>query len=435
MRMLNIKRFYLFILSIFILFFIAVGSSVYFFNVNDYSAWITKQIQQSTGYDVRFEAFENRWLADNYLSISGLSLYQQQQRVLFIKRLDLQVDKLDLWSRQLEIASIKLSGVEIDILQPLQLSEKTIEASDKTEKQIADFQNIAWEKLHIKQFQILDLNASLFHEGKQLQLKEADFEFNNLLIIEQKKLQLLPRNIDFKTNFKQLALNDSQQKAQLADFQLAVDAYLLQRKAELKVSVGQIHFKSQQSPPLQLNALSLNLQLENNSLRLQDFWVDLFSGSLAINAQAMLDIKLLPTPKVTIQQVVVNSLIAKDMHLNIPVLTQSSAEPQPATDKKQLAIASMLIEKLNIKNVTVLSESELLPLQLKSVDAQLNNLYVIQEHQLLDVAKLNEQSASFSLAFDYLRWKKSVVEQFAIAGSLQQDDPAWQLLKSFVGEK
>ncbi|MCP4320303.1 MAG: hypothetical protein GY787_00270 [Alteromonadales bacterium] len=433
--MLSIKRFYLFILSIFLLFFIVVGSSVYFFNVNDYSLWITKQILQSTGYDVRFETFENRWLADNYLSITGLSLYQQQQRVLLINRLELQVDKLDLWSRQLEIGSVKLTGLQVDIQQPLNLTQKTVEADDKTERQSTDLQNIAWEKLHIKQFQIIDLNASLFHEGKQLQLTKAGFELNNLLIIEQKKLQLLPQHIDFKTNFKQLMLNDTEQKARLVDFQLAVEGYLPQRQAELEMSVGNIQFESPQSASIHLNALSLNLQLEDNRLLLQEFMVDLFSGSLNISGQAQLAIKLLPIPTLTIERVAVNSLTAKDMQLNIPALMQSNDESQPATDKKQLPIAELWIEKLNIKNVTVSSGSELQPLLLKSVDAQLNNLYLIQDHQLLDIAKLNEQSASFSLAFDYLRWQKSVVEQFSIAGSLQKDDPAWQLLKSFVVEK
>lgn len=409
--------------------FIVVGGSAYFFNVNDYSQWITKQIHQSTGYDVRFESFENTWLTDKQIVITGLALYQQQQQVLLINRLEIQVDNLDLWQRQLEIKSVSIQGVEVELHKPFILEETYVKNNQQIKPKSTDLENIKWERLHIAKFDITGLNAFLQNEEKKLLLEEASFVLNDLLIIKQKQLQLIPENLSFISDFQRLIVSDNNQKATIDNLQLSVNASLQQRQAMVNVSSDSVQLENNNSPPVLLQSLGFDLQLKGNKLSLSDFFVNAFSGSLALQADALLAIRLLPKPAIKVQKLILNSLVAKDMQLHTPILSGSNDNPSQSVKSELLPIGELLIESLNLENISVLSESKKWPLQLKSVDAQINNLTAIQDNQLIGVNQLDQQSANFALAFDYLLWKKMVIEQFNIAGSLEENDPAWKLLK------
>ena len=149
----------LFLLSILV---IVLSSSYYFFSVNDYSEWISQQVKSATGYDLRFQRFENNWFEDNRLSFIGVSLYQQQQPIAVIKRLDIDVDSLDLWQRELVINSIKLDGVDIKLKTPLTLSESDVQTSpqqnSQTQQATSKTTNLDWEKLYISTIEITHLN-------------------------------------------------------------------------------------------------------------------------------------------------------------------------------------------------------------------------------------------------------------------------------------
>ena len=415
------------IVLLFLLFFTVVGSSVYFLNVNDYSQWITKQIKQSTGYDIRFEHFENNWLAEKQLSISGLALYQQEQRVVFIDRLELQVEELDLWQRQLLIRHIYLDGVEVDLQQPFITQESKVEVSSGATNTRFDLQNIRWESLHLGALRITALNASIQNEDKKIDLSDANFELNDLSIIDKQQLQIIPKNVDFGTTFKLLQFSDNQRSITLDNFKLSFKAFLSQRQAKLALAAEHIEVRA---PYLvQLQSLDLALDLAEDKLSLQRFIVEAFSGSLSMQAEAKVVVSALPFISIKLQQGVLHSLVAKNMLLHIPTLVEQSGEVRHEAGGGPLAIDELLIKRIELDNISVQSEAKQLPLVLRSANAQLSNLYIVQNYQLLDVSKLNEQSANFSLMVDYLRWKTASIEKLSIVGSLKEDDPAWLLLQ------
>jgi hypothetical protein len=439
--MLNVKRFVIIVFSMFCLLAVAVTSIFYFLNVNDYSKLISEQIKQSTGYDVRFEYFENNWLADNYLALVGVSLYQQQRRILYIQRLELQISKLDFWQQDLAIKRILIQGVEIDMSQPLMLKESQLTDVQKnigiedSSALISKPQNLAWETLHIANLQITDLNASMQHKGQNISLNGASIELNDLLIIDHNQLQILPKHVDVKTQFNHLQFSDKSQKIQLNNVKLSVTGDLLKRQANIDLSGDAIELKTADKIPLLFESLQVQLQLAQNKLSLVNLSVNAFAGSLIANVDALLVINFLPKPTIKVRQVVLNTLIAKDMEIVIPSFSSSNTQPEKSTTDELLPIREFLIKNINLQNIGLQSETETLPLTVKSANLKVSNFYLIKDNKLLDITQHTQQSGDFALAFDYMRWQDSVIEQFSVVGSLGEDDPSIRLLKTLLIKK
>lgn len=426
MHMPKLKRLALIFSVIFALFLVPVVSVVYFFNVNDDSDWITKQVKRATGYDIRFETFENRWFAESQISIMGLALYQQQQRVWLIDKLELKINKLDLWKRQLEVQSLSLQGVKVDIQTPFTPLTGHIDSRGEAQKQIYDLQNIGWESLDIVKFEIIDLNALVKKEGKKLLLKEANIELNDLSVIKQNKLQILPTKLGLIAKLKTLQFSDEKQKIAVSNLKLSSHANLAMQEGKLNLSADEINIERETQNALLLQSLDLQLHLAQNKLSIPHFFVNVFSGSLALQADAYLSVSLLPAPVIRLGKVDLHSLLAKNMKINVPKL---SFEPTKTSKNKALPIEVLFIESVDLQNIDIRSELENLPLTLTSLDARLTDFYLIKEGQLVDPIQTKQQSGNFSLAFSYLRWKDSIMEQLSIEGSLTEDDQGVRLLK------
>jgi hypothetical protein len=441
MRMPNVKRFVIIVCSLLCLLVVAITSTFYFLNVNDYSKWISEQIKQSTGYDVRFENFENNWLVDNHLSLVGVSLYQQQQQILYIQKLELQIKKLDLWQRDLEIESIHIQGVEIDISQPLMLKESQLAdikdniGIEGSSALISNPQILIWEKLHIANLQITDLNASMQHKGQNISLTGASVELNDLLIMDHKQLQTLPKRLDITTQFTHLQFSDKSQAIQINNAKLSVNGDLLKRQANIDLSADVIELKVVDQIPLLFESLQVQLQLVQNKLSLVSLSVNAFAGSLIANADALLAINFLPKPAIKFGPVVLNALIAKDMQIVIPSFSSSNTQPKKSTTDELFPIREFLIKNINLQNISLHSELETLPLTVKSADLQVSDFYLVKDNKLFDMTLHSKQTGDFSFAFDHMRWDESVIEQFSVIGSLGEDDPGIRLLKKLLIKK
>ena len=430
--MLNMKRFIIILLVLLSVFTVLVGSSLYFLNVNDDSSWLSRQIQQSTGYGVRFEGFENNWLAESSISLKGLSLYQQQQRVLYINRLELKVDKLDLLQRQLSIKSLHLEGVDVDIRRALKKSKNDIIEKKETKNQVNEIQNLAWEKLQITTLKITDLNAKVQHLDQKLILKEASIELNDLLIIDNKQLHTLPKRLAFTTQFNHLQLSNPSHKAVFNKVKLSTEGDLFKRQAKLELNAGEIDLQVGTHLPVVFESLQLELQLVQNKLSLVNFFVNTFSGTVAANADAILAIGLLPKPTIKVQQVILNSLVAKELQLTIPELPLANTQGKNNTKNKQLPITAFQVKKVRLQNVNLHSEATQLPLTVTSMHLDMRDFYIIKENKLLDASQLTQQAGRFSLAFDQLQWRETLIEKFSVAGSMNEKDKGIQVLKQLL---
>lgn len=435
MRTLNFKRCLLGLALLLILFLVSVVSFVYFANLNDYSSWVSAQIKKTSGYDVRFEGMENNWGRDKRLSIVGLSLYQQQQRVAFIGRLDINVDKVNLWQRQLEIRSIDVDTVDINIQPLLALSGvnlKTPPAAIETKNRFATLKNINWERLNIATVNIKNLNITGQDNDKKINLVQANLTFNELLIINHKQWQILPANIDFTATFKALQLSDSSNKVEVNKFNLTAAGSLFKRKGHLNISAAEMNSSSTNLPPLKLNGLQLQLLLEQQKLSLQHFFVNAFSGSLALKAEALLTFNLLPKPAIKVQEVELLSLLAKDMQIHIAKWKKPIAEPQEVSENRLWPIEKLSIAKAHLQNINIDSEAEQLPLRLKSAHVQINDWLLIQDSQLLDPTLGKLQTGGIVLAFDSMHWKNSVIDKFSMGASLNKEQQPLNFLQQIL---
>ncbi|GLS90559.1 hypothetical protein GCM10007916_16260 [Psychromonas marina] len=440
MMMLNMKRFFIAISLLLVLLIALVISFIALFDVNDYRDWASDQIKQSTGYDVRFQSIENHWLAEKRFSLIGVTLYQQQQRVMRIEKLDIEVDKLELWQRLLAIKSINISGVEVDKpLFGLATTTQTVSENDNVPPQNSvKLQKLAWQRLHINRLNISAVNGVIEHQGQRLMLEGGQLELQDLLVINNQQLQLVPVNADITLAFKHLQLQAPQQQLQIDNLQLSAQGDLLQRQAKLDITTSSIVTGLSAQQLITVDALQLGLQFNKNRLLLEHLNIDAFSGSLAMQADAVLDIKLLPKPSVSVQQVTLHSLLAHDMSIDIPTWLMP-AEQQNISDEQQknelLPLQVLLIKQLKLDNISVYSANSALPLQLKNLQLTLNDLYLIEQQRWINFPPDDAQAGSFSLAFERLGWQETLIEQLSIAGSLSDDDQGLLLLKQLLFEK
>lgn len=407
---------------------VSVVGFVYFLDINDHSDWITKQIKQTTGYDLRFEHFKNSWFLDKSFALTGVALYQKGQRVVYIKQLDLQVDKLDLWQRELDIQFITLQGIDIDFTaEAIPLALNSPSQSPK-EKQYQVVQNMAWDRLHIGTFQLIDLNVALQKQDKKLQLKEASITLNDLLVIERKQLKIVPLNLDLATTFNTLTLSDDQQKMALHNLQLSVQADLLQRQARLNVSMESMALQADHS----FQSLKLSMQLDQDILRIENFSIDTFTGHLAMQADILLALTIFPKLDIKVKQVTLQSLLARDMQLTIPAFKMAVNDKNKAHKNTLLPIETLLLKDLQLSNINVRSENEAFPLLITALDLQLSNVTPIRNFQWLDLPNHREQAGSFSVAFERLNWQQAEIEQFSVMGSLSEHDQGLNLLHKLL---
>ncbi|WP_284203678.1 AsmA family protein [Psychromonas marina] len=434
------KRFFIAISLLLVLLIALVISFIALFDVNDYRDWASDQIKQSTGYDVRFQSIENHWLAEKRFSLIGVTLYQQQQRVMRIEKLDIEVDKLELWQRLLAIKSINISGVEVDKpLFGLATTTQTVSENDNVPPQNSvKLQKLAWQRLHINRLNISAVNGVIEHQGQRLMLEGGQLELQDLLVINNQQLQLVPVNADITLAFKHLQLQAPQQQLQIDNLQLSAQGDLLQRQAKLDITTSSIVTGLSAQQLITVDALQLGLQFNKNRLLLEHLNIDAFSGSLAMQADAVLDIKLLPKPSVSVQQVTLHSLLAHDMSIDIPTWLMP-AEQQNISDEQQknelLPLQVLLIKQLKLDNISVYSANSALPLQLKNLQLTLNDLYLIEQQRWINFPPDDAQAGSFSLAFERLGWQETLIEQLSIAGSLSDDDQGLLLLKQLLFEK
>lgn len=435
MRMLKMKRFIIFVLSLFCVFLVLVSCFFYFIDTSDYSQWMSKQIKQTTGYDVRFKVIESNWLTENKFSVLGLSLYQQDQLIIYIDRLDLEIENLDLWSGQLQVKNLQLKGVDIDINTSLTSADNSL-VNHYEEQQMpplsAKKQNIKWEKLQLSHIQITDLNANIQHLDKKLSIKGANVDINDVLVIDQKKLVILPQHLDISTKINHVNFNDEKLSTQLQDVKFSTQGNLLTRQAKVDLSVADIHVKGDEYPLIVVNSLLIQLSLNTNRLLLKHFYAETFSGELEAQAEALFAINLLSKPNIKIEKIQLNSLTAKDMKILISDFPLTHQQTDTNTAQRLLPINHFLIKEMDLKNISLSSEIAQLPLTVKSADLKVNNFEVIKDNKLWDMESERSQTGDFSILFSQLSWQDSVIEEFSLAGNLEESEPGLASLKRLL---
>jgi len=426
----KLTRFFTLLLLVVSAIFILVGSSVYFFDVNDYSQWLSEQLKQSTGYDIRFEQLENNWVTDDHLAFINVSLYHQQTRVLLIKRVDIQIAHIDLWQQQLQISDITFTGGEWLSALPQNSAQNPLIQNEPNHNALATQEALSWQTLTIDKVSFIDFNASLNHGGRHISVQGAKAQLKDLSIIEHQQLVMIPVSVDVNAQVTSLLIADSKKSVQLDGIQVSAQGNLRQQTSKLVIGVDEIAVVPQSLPKMAFSDFSLALQQAQTQFSLDNLSLNAFDGYLVIQGEATTDIRLFPTPRISINEVLLSSVLLKEMWLTLPSIAPFTAADTKPTSA--LPIEALSIQHLQLENIHLNSDNEAFPLLLTDANLAVSDLTLIQQHQWLSLEQYEQQSTPFSVAFDYLQWQDTIIEAFSATGYVNKVDQNMLLLEEIV---
>jgi hypothetical protein len=426
--MLNIRRFIIFLLFLFCLPIVIAGCLFYFFSIDDYSKWISEQVKQETGYDIRFEVFESDWLKEKKLSVLGVSLYQQNSRVIFIDRIDITIENLDLWSRHLAVKKLHLSGIELDIKVPInKLDNQSL--NNHESPNASENKSIKWKKLQLAHFKITDMNANVQYLDKTLSIKRANFNINDVLIIENNQLVTLPKQMDMSTRIEHLDYKDEKLRSHIHNVNLSTQGNLLKRNGELDLMIDEFEIEYHERSVYVLNSLFMKFAMTANTLSLKQLSMNAFSGLLSAQAEAIFSFDLLPQPEIKIASIQINTLNAQNMDMALPNFSYFNKQANEEVKPSLLPIESLIIKQMNFQNMSLNSDHKKWPLIIKSADFQIENFQVIKDNKFWNINSEASQTGNFSIAFSELSWQDVIVEQFSLESNLEDSKEDFGSLK------
>lgn len=406
--------------------------TVCFFDINDYSDWLSEQIENSTGYRVSFALIEYKRSWPLRFSVNDVELAVDENSRLHIKKLNVTLDKLDLWHRRLEIGRVALSGIDLYMEESaFKQAHGGSKSSEKSADAAKNSQLLPWSELRIKQLRLSDLNAHLRYAGKELQVQRADLSADNLPIIEHKQLAvpLSKGNLQLSAQVLRLQVS-AEQTVTLEQLALSSAFDLPQQQAKLTVALKKLEVTFPEQTAIAVENSLLDMQLVENKLRLTRLFFNAFSGELQLQADALISIKRVPW---TVERVTVESFLVNDMQVKIPsfIVPSENSALDNAQQTAKLPVNTFFIKKAAMRNIDISSADQQIPLIVNGLSGELQNFYLLRNNQLVDLSASTQPGASFALQFVYLQWADKLIEQFQVAGSLAENAPGTQLLRQF----
>lgn len=436
------KRLLLWFLVLLAVLFVAASLFIRSADINDYSQWISEQIEESTGYQVHFQSIDENLYGQSRLSIVGFSLSLEQNELLYIEQINIEVKNFDLWQRQLEIEFIELSGIHIvadmDLFEGvIQGRKSTIATNLNPKKSAKSIYQLGLHRLHVNQFRALDLNADISNAEGTLHLREANLKSNNLLLIENNQLNtnLFTDNLQF--DFTNLNIQKSAQvKLQIEGLSLQSEFSLLPLQATLLTEIQYVELDTIEVKNLFFDNVLLDLRVDKNKISLNRLFANAFTGQLDLQATASFVVTPFSSNVVSFKQLTVDSLLLKDMQLVIPIVN-NPVSTEDADNKQPLVlpIESVFLQQVDVQNLNISSIDNQPKLTVNNLTSSVRDLYLVKENRLVSLPDKGTSSGFFTLKFDYLSWFDSEFEQFSIAGSLSKDDQSIMLIKKHFIKK
>jgi hypothetical protein len=419
------KRFFVtvaFILGLLLLLFIS------FFDINAHRGFISKQITQLSGYQVDFESVDSHLFSDSTVSLSGLSLTIDKRQVLSVDKAKINLTKLDLWHRQLELGAVQLTGVRISGGIDALVDKADLKTAQQTAQEMQPRQKLGWQRFTIDRLSVDDLKIELTHAGQRLVLDGADFRSENLQIIADHKLVKRPFSGNLTLLARELtALRTAGEKLTVKNLQLTGSFNLKNLQANLNLKAGSLNLALAGQEEVVLQKTEFAASLNHNKASITKLSSKMFSGELQIQAEALLLIKPLSASFLSVQQLTVQRLAIKDMNVVIPAVLNDAGALKK--NKLPFPINNLFLKELIVKNVNVRSDDSTIPLVIKNLNASVVDFVLLQNKQLKGLAEENTEAGSFALQFDYLQWMESNIEQFEISGKLSKNAHSVLLLK------
>lgn len=423
----RIKRCFIIAACLCTLFLLSLTLFLCTFNLNNYSGWIVEQIERSTGYRISFTAIDYKGGANLQFLIADLSVGRGQETLLEIEKINIEIARLDMWNRQLEIGLVALAGIHLH-LKPTLLQEPRGE-----EKTASQRQDLPWNRIQINRLRISDLNADISDGQQSLLLEQANISSDNLLVIDKRRVvtALSIGNLDLDLAALTIQLADLT-TLKLDKLSLSGDFDLPGLQAALAISVKQFAFRAPSLGEIIADNSLLDLQLEQHRVSLRRLSMNIFSGELDLQADALLSFDPFSQPAFSVNRLQVLSLLVKDMRLTIPAFMPVSEDKAQGKGKQTLPIKTLLLQQVNLQNMDIRSEEEQLPLTVKALNATLSDFYLVQNNQFVTAAEKNSQAGEVRLQADYLQWAEKVIEEFEIVVTLPEDKALLLQLQSQI---
>jgi len=448
-----------FVIGAFILGLLAVSLLLFirFFDINAHRDFISKQIQQLSGYQVDFEAIDSHLFSDSTLSLSGLSVTKANRKVLYVDQVKVSLTRLNLWDRALELGPVQLTGMRIrgsladfttdeevkgkdvktDVVKTtdadtadVQTAEKSKNVQQTTQEKPTE-QKLAWQRFTIGRLSVNDLTLDITHGGQRLLADGVDFSTDNLLIIADRQLVKTPLSGNLKLLVREFtALQAANETLKAKNLQLNGSFNLKGLQASLMLQADSLNLALAGQKEFELQNTELVAELNNHKARITQLSSKMFSGELQLKAEALFSINPLSAPLLSVQQLTVQHLEIKDMDLIIPAMLKDSGEV--SNNKPLFSINSLVLKEFIVKNVNIRSINSKIPLVVKNLNSSILDFDLLQNNQLGGLAPEDKEAGSFTVQFDYLQWMESHIEQFEISGKLSKSDRSILLIKQLL---
>lgn len=408
-----------------------------FFDINAHRDFISKQIEQLSGYQVDFESVDSHLFSDSTVSFSGLSLIIDNRQVLYVDKVKLSVTELNLWRRQLELGSVQFTGMRVSGDLAALVKTIDVKAAEKnksvqqTGQEMQIQQKLAWQRFTISRLSVNDLNIDITHAGQRVVVDGANFRTENLQIIADRQLVKRPFSGNLKLLVRALtAQQTASETLSVKNLQLTASFNLknLQANLDLKVALLNLALAGQEEVVLQNTELVASLN--NNKASITKLSSRMFSGELQLRADALFSIKPLSAPFLSVQQLTVQFLAIKDMNLVIPAILNDAGAVKK--NKPPFPINNLFLKELIVENVNIRSDHPEIPLLIKNLNSNVSDFTLLQNKQLAGLAEQDKEAGSFALQFEYLQWMESNIEQFEISGKLSKNDHGVLLIKQLL---
>ncbi|MEH6452643.1 MAG: hypothetical protein V7782_06315 [Psychromonas sp.] len=410
------------------------------FNINDYSHFISQQIEKSTGYQVSFQQIDSNLYQKSHFSISGVSLSsKQQQEDIYIEQVNIEVKDFDIWNRQLELQLLQLIGVNITSEQVEAKPKPAIKLGDNellASLSSKDINELVLKRLYVEKLEVVDLKADINKAQWEVKLQGANLSSNKLLVIENHQFNnhFLSANFDLQLKtFK--VQNPAKDRLNIDELELQTDFNLLALQGSILSNIKRIQLNLPTNEEIIFDTILVNAELDKTQLLLHKLSANVFEGQLDLQATARFALTPFSSSAISFKQLNIDSLLIKDMQLQSALVEEfiskpSDNNPQPL----ELPVENVFLEQVNLQSLNISRADQQATLLVSNLNSSIQNLQIIKNNQLIDLPEKDTSSAFFSLEFDYLNWFGREFEGFSVAGSLSQDDQNIMLIKKYIIE-
>ncbi|WP_019613709.1 hypothetical protein [Psychromonas ossibalaenae] len=412
----------------------SLGAFIYFFDLNDYRGLISKQISRAAGYQISFAAVDSRLLSDSRITFSGLSLVRDNRELVYIDTVEININKLSLWNRQLELGLLRFSGIKVEGDTAV-FAKPDSESKDEhqTEAEVQP-QLIPWELFAIEKLSVEDLNVDITQAGQRLVVDSGALSTKNLLIIENRRLAPGFFEGNLKLTLKALSLQSSKaEKLSVSDLELDAFFALQSMQAGLDIKADELDISMNGQQAAAAYNTQLALAFNRDKLSIKELSTEVFSGKLQLQADILLSINILTKPALAVKTLNVHNLAVTDMDLTIPALPEQPIKTVSSTqNSRPLPLENLLLKQMLLKNINISSNNPQIPLVVKNFSGSVSDFTLLHNYQVKMLPEEESNAGSFSVQFAYLQWMTAVIEQFEISGRLSKNDQAVLLIKQLL---